>query len=436
MWVARAPAGTHFTRGRLLARGREADGYQPHLLVGAIGHNVLEPFATPHRAFDTFGWRANGGADRVVARLACTRHRADCGTTDSPKVYIKRARFHLFDTAAPALTGIGGALLGAPVQRGTQGLTVNARDPGSGVRRILVRVNGTPFEFAGLNCKVDGGRQLALSLSPCPNTGGDTFSIDTRLPAFHEGQNAITACADDYADASPHERCAQRRIRVDNDCPISDVKLQAAVRFTFGDGNTVKRVRFGQRPRVVGSLVEPLGAPVPGALVCVSERPALTNSTEKLVGAPLRTAQLGGIGARLPAGPSRIVYLTYWRGAEQVATRALHLLVRPKVDLRARPRGRLHNGQTMRLRARLRGPYHAHRKVRLLARPPGGHWVPFSINFVRQTNDRGVVRASHTFHHVSGTHTFRFKVTVPSQRGYPYLPGSSRVVKKTVTGGS
>jgi hypothetical protein len=434
MWVASAPAGTHFIGGRLVARGREGDGYHPRLLVGA--QSALDPFATPHPAFDTFGWSADGGTDRLVARLACTRVRADCARSDSPKIYIKRARFHLFDTAVPALTGMGGALLSAPVQRGTQGLIVNARDVGSGVRRLLVRVNGRPFELAVLDCKVDGERELALSLSPCPNAGGDMLPIDTHLGAFHEGQNAITACADDYADASPHERCAQRRIRVDNDCPISDVKAQVAPHFAFGNGKTVKRVKFGRRPTVVGRLVSPLGTPALGALVCVSDRPALTNSTETLVGAPLSTNQLGIVGARLPAGPSRIVYLTYWRGPEQVVTQALHLLVRPKVGLRARPRGRLHNGETMRLRARLRGPYHAHRKVRFLARPPGGHWVPFSIGFVRHTNDRGVAHASHTFRHVSGTQTFRFKVKVPNQEGYPYLPGSSRVVEKTVVGGS
>jgi hypothetical protein len=434
MWVASAPAGTRLTRGRIVARGREGDGYHPRLLVGA--QSALDPFATPHPAFDTFGWRANGGTDRLVARLACARLRADCARTDSPKIYIKRARFHLFDTAVPALPGMGGALLSAPVQRGIQGLIVSARDVGSGVRRLLVRVNGRPFEIDVLDCQVDGERQLALSLSPCPNAGGSTFPIDTRLAAFHEGQNAITSCADDYADASPHERCAQRRIRVDNDCPISDVKPEATAHFAFGNGNTAKRVRFGQRPTVVGRLVDPLGTPAPRALVCVSERPALTNSAERLVGAPLRTNQLGRITTRLPVGPSRIIYLTYWREPERVVTRALHLLVRPKVSLRARPRGRLHNGETMRLRARLRGPYHAHRKVRFLAKPPGGHWVPFSIDFVRHTTDRGVVHASHTFHHVSGTQTFRFKVRVPNQEGYPYLPGSSRVVKKTVVGGS
>jgi hypothetical protein len=168
-------------------------------------------------------------------------------------------------------------------------------------------------------------------------------------------------------------------------------------------------------------------------LVCVSQRPALPNSTERLVGGPRLADARGRISARLPAGPSRIVNLTYWRGPERVVTRAVHLRVKPSVGLRARPRGRLHNGQTMTLRARLRGPFHAHREVRFLAKPPGGRWVPFSIDFVKRTNQDGVARISHTFRHVSGTQKFRFKVTVPHQPGYPYLAGRSLVRTKTVT---
>ena len=316
------------------------------------------------------------------------------------------------------MTGLGGALLGAPVQRATQALTVKARDAGSGVRLVSVRTNRKLFDSVGSNCNL-GAHQLALGLSPCPNTTDTSVSVDTLLPGFHEGQNSIAACVHDYADASPNERCAQRSIRVDNDCPISDVTPQLRAHLAFAGGKTLEKVKFGRRPRVVGRFALPSGGPGQGALVCVSERLALTNSTERLVGQPLRTDARGRISARLPAGPSRLVYLTYWRGTEQVVTRAIRLRVKPRLRLRVRPRGRLHNGRTMILRARLRGPFHAHRQVRFLAKPPGGRWVPFSINFVKRTNHDGVARVSHTFHHVSGRQKFRFKVRIPRQTGLP-----------------
>ena len=137
---------------------------------------------------------------------------------------------------------------------------------------------------------------------------------------------------------------------------------------------------------------------------------------------------------RLPVGPSRIVYLTYWRGAERVLTRVIRLRVKPRLGLRVRPRGRLHNGQTMTLRARLRGPFHARREVRFLAKPPGGRWVPFSNDFAKRTSAAGVARVSHKFRHVSGAQRFRFKARVPRQAGYPYEAGHSQVRRKTVSG--
>jgi hypothetical protein len=327
---------------------------------------------------------------------------------------------------------LGGALLGAPVQRATQALTLKARDAGSGVRSIAVRTNRKLFDTLWSNCNIGAGR-LALGLSPCPNSVHDRVFVNTLMPGFHEGQNSIEVCVNDYAEASPNERCAKRRIRVDNDCPISDVTPRLRAHFAFAGGRTVKRLKFGRRPRVFGRFALPSGAPAQGALVCVSKRVALTNSTETLVGHPLRTSARGRISVRIPAGASRIVYLTYWRGPERVVTRAIRLRVKPKLGLRVRPRGRLHNGQRMTLRARLRGPFHAGRQVRFLAKPPGGRWVPFSIGFVKRTDRDGVARVSHTFRHVSGTQKFRFKVRVARQAGYPYRAGRSAVKTKTVT---
>jgi hypothetical protein len=426
------PAGTHFTRGTLLARGRRHGAYLPRLLL-APRHGAPHSIGSPRRRFRKFEWRARTRTDRLVARLACTRRRERCGRTEAPKIYVKRTRFRLVDASPPAVGGLGGALLAGPVQRGSQALTVRARDAGSGVRQVQLRTNRRLFDSLWPGCRV-GAHQLALGLSPCPNTVQETISVNTLLPGLHEGQNSVTACVADYANASPNERCTRRTIRVDNDCPISDLTPALQARFAFAGGRTVKRVGFGGQPRVVGTLRLPSGGTGPPALVCVSQRPAFANSVERLVGPPLRTDAGGRISVRLPAGPSRIVYLTYWRGTERVLTRAIRLQVKPRLGLRVRPRGRLHNGQTMTLRARLRGQFRADREIRFLAKPPGGRWVPFSNDFVKRTGNRGVARVSHKFRHVSGRQRFRFKARVPRQAGYPYLAGRSRVRRKTVTG--
>jgi hypothetical protein len=433
-WVAKPPAGAYFTRGRVLARGRRGNGYRPRLLLGAPRQGASQSIGSLRGGFRAFRWRARSRTDRLIAELTCVRRASRCRRADRPKVYLKRARFRVFDASPPIVGALGGPLLGAPVQRATQALTLNARDAGSGVSSIAVRTNRMLFDTLGSNCRIGAG-QLALSLSPCPNSVHESLAVDTLLPGFHEGQNSIGVCVNDFAASSPNERCARRRIRVDNDCPISDVTPRLRARFAFARGTAVKRVKFGRRPRVLGRFAQPSGGPGQGVLVCVSQRVALPNSIERLVRHPRRTNARGRISAQLPTGPSRIVYLTYWRGAERVVTRAIRLRVKPKLGLRIRPRGRLHNGQRMTLRARLRGPFHARRRVRFLAKPPGGRWVPFSIRFVKRTDREGVARISHKFRHVSGRQKFRFKVKVPRQAGYPYLAGRSAVKTKTVTAG-
>ncbi len=432
-WVAAAPAGTYFIRGRLMARGRRDGAYSPRLLLTARGSGDSQAIGSPRSRYKTFGWRANRRADQLVAELRCTRGTERCGRSDLPELFVKAARFHLFDASAPTVTGLGGGLLAAPVQRGKQRLTAKARDRGAGISLLSLGANRRRFDSVEPGCRVTG--QLALALSPCPNLVRRAIPVDTRLAGFHEGENTIAICAEDYSDASPNQRCARRKVRIDNDCPISDPAPKARARLSFAGGGVAKRVRFGRRPLVVGRLLRLAGEPAVGARVCISARPALHNSTERLVAPPLRTDALGTVAARLGAGPSRIVYLTYWRGPERVVTEAIHLAVKPRVGLRARPRGELHNGQALTLRARLAGPFHARRAVKFLAKPPGGRWVPFSTDFVKRTDEEGLAHVSHTFRHVSGTQRFRFKARVPRQGGYPYLPGDSHVVSKTVSSG-
>lgn len=188
VWVAKPPAGTYFTRGRIVARGRRDGAYRPRLLLDAPRRSAPDAIGSPRRGFRAFEWRARSRADRLMAELTCTRRTKRCGRTDKPKLYVKWARFHLFDASPPAVTGLGGALLGAPVQRATQALTVKARDAGSGVRLVSVRTNRKLFDSVGSSCNV-GAHQLALGLSPCPNSTHTSVSVDTLLPGLHEGQN-------------------------------------------------------------------------------------------------------------------------------------------------------------------------------------------------------------------------------------------------------
>ena len=58
VWVAKPPAGTYFTRGRLLARGRRDGAYRPRLLLDPPRRSAPDAIGSPRRRFRAFEWRA------------------------------------------------------------------------------------------------------------------------------------------------------------------------------------------------------------------------------------------------------------------------------------------------------------------------------------------------------------------------------------------
>ncbi len=273
-WVAEPPAGTYFTGGRLLARGRRHGAYRPQLLL-APGLGAPDSIGSPRRRFDGFEWRARGRADRLIA--AAVLHSPDRSLwpdRQAEDLHQAGTVSSLVDASPPAVSGLGGALVAAPVQRGVQALTSGLATPARGFgwyRCEPTAGSSTPCGQAAMSAPVGSPSGSA----PVPTRCRQRLSVNTLLPGFHEGQNSLTACVADYANVSPNERCARRRIRVDNDCPISDVVPALRARFAFAGGRTVKRV--GVRPAAAGrrQVRAAPGAPGPAALVCVSARTRL-----------------------------------------------------------------------------------------------------------------------------------------------------------------
>jgi hypothetical protein len=79
---------------------------------------------------------------------------------------------------------------------------------------------------------------------------------------------------------------------------------------------------------------------------------------------------------------------------------------------------------------RLSGPAADHRWVRIQARS-GKRWIELRAG---RTSARGIYRARYRFHATTGRRKYRFRAFVPSQRGYPYRSGHSRVRHVTVIG--
>jgi hypothetical protein len=434
-WAAVPPPGVHLIGGAIAARGAGHNSYVPRLgyrLVG--GQSVTLDRHLRHGDFKRYFWDPATPAASLYAALVCARSSGSCGSSTKPRIYVKDARFRLQDVVRPTIGGLGGTILSGAAQRGTQTLGVRASDLGAGIKRLLLSVNGAFVDSDSADCATRDG--IALNFTPCPTTARLGASLNTDAAPFHEGENTIRACVTDYAASAPNEHCVTRRVRVDNDCPISPVTSGTQARFHFTPGRrTHRRLAYGRRPPVSGALHDAAGRPVGGATVCISQRPPLANSVERTV-AVTRTGPAGRVRVPLPKGTSRTVYLTYWRDAERVVTAAVHLRVRAPVRLKIKPHHALHDGARPRYIARVRGPYHRDREVHFEAKAPGGRWFELPGHYgTSTTGHRGIARSRMPRLRASTNYRLRFRAVVPKQHGYPYAHGASKVRERRVEGG-
>ena len=414
-WTVRAPAGTAISRVSVSAAGRASGGHAPELLTGAPG-GQLAPFATPGRELGRSRW--TGGAVRAfAARLRC-RRASGCDRARGAEVRVKRIALRLTDRVAPSL-GLAGTLFAAGSRRGVQAIEPSAIDVGAGVRRFLVQVNGEPVTAHTTSCRLSG--RIALRLRPCPPQADASFAASTASPPFRQGPNLVRICAGDYAGTTAANRgCAERRVRVDNLCPISDV----------ADGATLRvHLRHPHRGTLAGRLLDSDGVGVGGASVCVAARDRIDAAAERVLATPV-TAEDGRFRARIPRGPSRELRIAYWPSEAAALERLLDLRVHVHPRLAVRPSHPIRNGNRARFEVRLPAPENAKRHLRIQVRA-GRRWLDLRTG---RSNARGIYRARYRFHATTGRRTYAFRALVPKQRGYPYEAGQSRIRRVRVIG--
>jgi hypothetical protein len=419
-WVLRAPQGSAIARVGVSASGRRAGGHGPELLTAPL-HGPLHPFAGPNPGIDRARW-SGGAARSFVARLSC-RRASGCRRGRDAHVRVRRLTLRLADRISPTLS-VGGSALDPGSRRGLQTVRPSASDVGGGLHRFLLEVNGEPLSAHTAPCRTAHG--YGLRLQPCPNRWRTAFRLPTTAPPFRQGPNLLRICSADYArGAAANRRCAERRMRVDNLCPISATgpgpELSARLARVRG--------RRGGRTAVRGRLRSASGVPIAGARVCVATRVPVRGAAERIVSTPT-TGSDGRFAARLPKGPNRRVRIAYWWDADHVAERHLRLRVRARPRLRLRPRHPIRNGHRAHFKVRLRGPAARRRWVRIKARV-GKRWVEVRNG---RTSARGVFRARYRFRSTTGRHRYAFRALVPKQRGYPYRRGHSKIRRVTVVG--
>jgi hypothetical protein len=418
-WSLSVPASTELLHARMVARGRSRDGHVPQLAV-APGSSATSPatrrFARPGGDWRKFAW--DGPATKLAGTLRCARAR--CGPGGAAEVAVRRIVLVLRDVRQPRLR-VAGALAGQETVRGPQPLELSAADAGSGVRRASLEVNGRPVASRELGCEL--ARGIALRLRPCAAAATTTFTARTGEAPFRQGMNSIRACALDYAaQADAGSACEAKRVRVDNDCPLDGSSREGRLR-----AHAI--IRPGRRPVIAGRLIGDAGVPLADAVVCVATTTRIPGAPERVAATPTTDAQ-GRFRVALRPRPSRRVRVAYWRDSTHVEERFLAVRVAARPRFRAAPARTLHNGERAHFRAALPGPGAGHRLVRLEARA-AGRWVLVRSG---RTDRRGRWRASYRFHATTGSRTYRFRVAVPPQAGYPYRRGHSRVRAVRVSG--
>jgi hypothetical protein len=213
-------------------------------------------------------------------------------------------------------------------------------------------------------------------------------------------------------------------------------RLFARLRGRHGGGTTVT-VPFAAGARLTGRLTGAGGKGLAGRVVKVVVRPARGSLAPRSV-AHLRTGRRGGFALRLAPGTSRRILVSFAGNASlaPAARRSLHLRVRSRLSLKARPAS-LRNGQTVHFAGWVRGRGASiPRRGKLVAiqyrEADTGRWRPV---LVTRTDGDGRFHARYRFRYIDGTARIRLRATALAEADWPFAAGSSKPVTVEVSGG-
>ena len=247
-------------------------------------------------------------------------------------------------------------------------------------------------------------------------------------------------------DAAGNERSSDRR---DGEAARLTLPLRVKTRLQVGKKRRVvarrakrRRVRIvyvrkpavdlGRKLKIGGRLTAPGGNPLADVEVEVAARVATPGVQFQPV-ATLRTSKSGRFRYVVPAGPSRIVRFRY-AGALRIRsqTKQVHVRVLAASTISV-DRKRVVNGEAVTFRGKLRGAFlPASGKLMELQFFDRGKWRTFRT--FRASGQDGTWEYSYRFDGTRGTRTYRFRIRVPRENGYPYATGRSRRVAVTVRG--
>jgi hypothetical protein len=342
------------------------------------------------------------------------------------------------DPHPPVVANPEGTALSGNVLRGHQTLTAKATDEGGGLSVLEALVNGTVMPGATEGgCQTTAVRNpslvgvVAYSPTPCPPALSASWDLNTSEAPFHEGANTIQVCASDFATTGePNKTCSQpQTVEVDNSCTESAVAGGQVLNASLQGAGEAETLPFEHQGEVTGELTDTAGDPIAGATICVQAQVAETGTAPQ----PIATATTDAAGTftyAVPPGPNRRLLVGYRHDSFQVAkTLTLGTHAKPTIHL---SKGRVKRGGQVQITGSLPGPQAAGRVVVLQASSLHGvRWLTFRR---ATTGPEGGFRSAYRFGGTSSTTTYRMRVVVPRQSGYPYEPGHSTPKRVKVLG--
>jgi hypothetical protein len=386
-----------------------------------------------------FHWRAAQPTGFAIARVACDAASGQtCASVSQPIAAwfsITRAQATFDDANAPELTAPpSGPLLSPAVQWGTVPFTVSARDVGGGVAQALVEIDGRvratfPFASPEGTC-----RQPYVVPVPCPLTATQTFGFDTTQLA--DGVHTLRILVRDATlaneDASQPYVILTSQRGLPNGVPAAGTRLSARLRAGGAPPRASTTVGYGTRAVLTGQLTTAAGQPVQGAQVLAEVRTDVARSPWRALGAA-RTSATGAYALRLPAGPSRVLRVTYrtmTRDAQPAAVALAHLQVRAGV--RARFPARVTRGRLVVFSGRvLGGEIPAGGKLIEFQARQGAGWVTFAAT---HTSPSG--RFAFRYRFAPGpAAVHQLRVLVPRESGFAWTTAATAPQQVVVRAG-
>ena len=372
-------------------------------------------------------------------------------STPMARAIVKAFEARLRDSSAPVSSDVTGPLASNPVHTGQESLSYNASDTGAGVYRTVVELrreaasdwapvdtqivdrNGgdcadavpstpDPYEFVRrIPCKPQVGGSLALDTTKIPNG-----AHELRIALEDAAGNRSTLLGPMAFNVS---NAAGGASGVENlGVPTNGVGASNSVRIVV-DRSTRKarKLRFGQKLKLVATIRNEQGAPVRGATVDVLQRIKLAGARFTVARTPLKAGNRGKIRWTVPAGASRQIRLAYRANLLNSSYQSitdLPLEVSAATTLRRNKRS-YSNGQTIRFTGKVRSKPIPKGGVLidLQAYKRGAGWVTFAT---KRSSQRGRWAIRYKLVATTATVRYRFRARVRQDSGYPYAAGKTK----------